>query len=60
MRIDFKWALIEIAKKINKIEKTDPDFEHNKKWIKLRNQQEEIYCMIRSHNEDVRNKEMGR
>lgn len=47
----YRWVLIELQKKIDKIEDEDENYQENKKWIKYRNQQNEIYEQIRKDNE---------
>lgn len=47
----YRWHLVELQKKINKIEETDADYRNNKKWRKYRNQQNQIYKLIREYNE---------
>ena len=47
----YQWVLVELQKKIDKIEDTDENYQENKKWIKCRKQQEEIYDILRKENE---------
>lgn len=47
----YQWVLVELAKKIEKIENEDEDYRQNKKWIKYRKQQDEIYDILRKKNE---------
>lgn len=44
-------TLIELQKKIDKIEDEDENYRENKKWIKYRKQQDWIYDQIRKNNE---------
>lgn len=44
-------VLIQLQKKIDKIEEQDENYQENKKWIKYRNQQNAIYKQIRKDNE---------
>ena len=46
-----QWALVELAKKIQDIEDEDENYRENKKWIKYRSQQDEIYEIFRKENE---------
>lgn len=47
----YQWVLVELQKKIDKIEDEDENYRQNKKWIKYRNQQNAIYEQIRKDNE---------
>ena len=47
----YRWVLVELQKKINRIEDNIVDYQQNKKWIKYRNQQERIYNELRKENE---------
>ena len=47
----YQWALVELQKKIDKIEDEDENYQENKKWIKYRGQQDAIYKQIRKDNE---------
>ena len=47
----YGWVLVELQKKINRIEDNIVDYQQNKKWIKYRNQQERIYNESRKENE---------
>ena len=47
MYINVDDKLVEIQKKINKIEDDDSDFASNKKWQELRNQQDVLYELKR-------------
>ena len=47
----YRWVLVELQKKINRIEDNVVDYQQNKKWIKYRNQQERIYNELRKENE---------
>ena len=46
--------LVELQKKIDKIEDEDINYQENKRWIKYRKQQEVIYDKIRKDNENER------
>ena len=46
----YGWVLVELQKKINRIEDNVVDYQQNKKWIKYRNQQERIYNEFRKEN----------
>lgn len=54
MYINVDEKLVEIQKKINKIEDDDSDFASNKKWQELRNQQNVLYDFKRQEMEDER------
>lgn len=45
------WILVELQRKIDKIEDTDVDYQNNKKWQKYRKQQDNIYKEMRNENE---------
>ena len=47
----YDWLLVELQHKINKIEDEDVNYQENKKWIKYRKHQEDIYDVIRKNNE---------
>ena len=47
----YQWVLVELQKKIDKIEEEDEDYQENKRWKKYRKQQEEIYEILRKENE---------
>lgn len=47
----FRYELVELQNKINKIEDEDENYQQNKKWIKYRKQQEIIYEIIRKNND---------
>lgn len=47
----YQWILVELQKKIDKIEDEDENYQENKKWIKYRKQQDAIYNQIRKNNE---------
>jgi hypothetical protein len=47
----YQWELVELAKRIQKIEDEDEDYQKNKKWIKYRNRQVSIYEKLRKENE---------
>lgn len=47
----YQWVLVELQKKIDKIEDEDINYRQNKKWIKYRKQQDMIYDQIRKDNE---------
>lgn len=47
----YQMVLVELQKKIDKIEDKDENYQENKKWIKYRNQQNAIYEKIRKENE---------
>lgn len=47
----YQWVLVELAKKIEKIENEDENYQENKKWIKYRKQQEDIWEILRKENE---------
>lgn len=47
----YQWVLVELQKKIDKIEDEDENYQENKKWIKYRSQQDAIYEQIRKDNE---------
>lgn len=47
----YQWVLVELQKKIDKIEDEDENYQENKRWIKYRRQQEEIYEKLRKENE---------
>lgn len=44
-------VLIQLQKKIDKIEDEDINYRENKKWIKYRSQQNAIYEKIKKDNE---------
>lgn len=45
------WSLLELQKKINKIEDKDSDYVNNSKWQKYRKQQDMLYKKIQKQNE---------
>lgn len=47
----YKMVLDELAKKIQKIEDEDTNYRENKKWIKYRKQQEDIWDIMIKENE---------
>ena len=47
----YQWELVELAKIIEKIEDEDEDYQKNKKWIKCRKRQEDIWNILRKENE---------
>lgn len=47
----YQWALVKLAEKIQKIEDEDENYQENKKWIKYRKQQEDIWEILRKENE---------
>ena len=47
----YQMVLVELQKKIDKIEDEDENYQENKKWIKYRGQQDAIYKKIRKDNE---------
>lgn len=47
----YRFTLVELQKKIDRIEDEDENYRENKRWIKYRQQQESIYDMIRKENE---------
>lgn len=52
----YQWELVELAKKIEKIEDEEVDYRENRKWIKYRKRQEDIYEILRKENQqDERN-----
>ena len=52
MYIAVEDKLIELQKKIDKIEDEDSDYTKNEKWIKLRQQQDLLYEFKRQEMED--------
>lgn len=46
-----QWTLVELAEKIEKIEENDENYRENKKWIKYRQQQEDLWEILRKENE---------
>jgi hypothetical protein len=54
MYIEVEQKLMELQKKINKIEDEDSDFRNNEKWKKLRQQQDMLYDFKRQDMEDER------
>ena len=52
MYIQVEDKLIELQKKIDKIEDEDSDYTKNEKWIKLRQQQDLFYEFKRQEMED--------
>ena len=52
MYIEVEQKLMELQKKINKIEDEDSDFRNNEKWKKLRQQQDALYDFKRQEMED--------
>lgn len=53
----YRTTLVELQKKIDKIEDEDENYRQNKKWIKYREQQDLLYKIIKKQNEveDERN-----
>ena len=47
----YNWELVELAKKIQKIEDKDENYRENKKWLKFRKRQEDIWDKMRKNNE---------
>lgn len=47
----YEWVLVELAKKIQRIEDKCENYQENKNWKKYRNQQNAIYEKIRKNNE---------
>lgn len=47
-----QWTLVELGHKIQAIEDDDEDYRENKKWIKYRQQQEELWEILRKENEN--------
>lgn len=43
---DIKFCLRKLAKKIEKVEDSDPDYANNPKWLELRNKQDELYAVL--------------
>ena len=50
-----RWTLVKLAKRIERIEERCPNYMENKSWIKCRKQQDDIYKVLRKHNEAVNN-----
>lgn len=46
-----QWELVELAKKIQKIEDKDDNYRENKNWLKFRKRQEDIWNKMRKNNE---------
>lgn len=46
----YRMVLVDLADKIEKIEDEDENYQENKKWIKYRKQQEDIWEKIRKEN----------
>ena len=46
----YGWVLVELQKKINRIEDNVVDYQQNKRWKRYRNQQERIYNELRKEN----------
>ena len=47
----YGWLLIDLAKKMDKIEDNNPDYRNSRTWQKYRRQQDLIYNKIRKENE---------
>lgn len=54
MYIEVEAKLLELQKKIDKIEDEDSNYTKNEKWIKLRQQQDMLYDFKRQEMEDER------
>ena len=54
MYIDVEYKLIELQKKIDKIEDEDSNFTQNEQWKKLRGQQDALYEFKRQELENER------
>jgi hypothetical protein len=51
-----EWTLVELQRKIDKIEDEDENYQENKRWKKYRKLQDYIYKEIREkNNKDERN-----
>ena len=46
-----QWTLVELGHKIQTIEDDDENYRENKKWIKYRQQQEDLWEILRKENE---------
>ena len=44
--VDTTDALIEVSKRMNRIEEKDCDFRHNAKWIELKAQQDSLFLEL--------------
>lgn len=47
----YQWVLVELQKKIDRIEEDDENYQENRRWKKYRKHQEEIYEKLRKENE---------
>lgn len=47
-----QWTLVELGHKIQAIEDDNENYRENKKWIKYRQQQEDLWEVLRKENEN--------